>query len=232
MQIDIEASPSYGTAIVKLDKGDKMVAESGAMVAMSPKIAVETKFNGTGSGGIIDWILAAFTGLVRKFLAGETMFVNHYRAFDDAQEVMLAPSMIGDVAHVPMEKGKPITVQATSYLASSPKVMVKLVWGGLSMLFGGEGAFFLKCFGEGDLLINSYGGIEKVPVNGAYVVDSGHVVAWEGKLTHRIKKAGGWKSAMLSGEGLVIEFNGEGTVWMQTRNVGALVGWLTPLLPR
>ena len=36
---------------------------------------------------------------------------------------------------------------------------------------------------------------------------------------------------MASGEGLVCEFNGQGRIYIQSRNLSALVGWLTPLMP-
>lgn len=228
MKIDVEARPSFGMATVTLDRGETILAESGAMVAMSQALVVDTGFMGAGSGGLVDWIKAALAGLARKFLAGESMFVNTFRARDDGQQVMLAPAMVGDVVHLPMDGTQHITVQAESYLASTPKVKVDLIWGGISMLLSGEGAFFLKCSGQGDLLINSYGGIEKVEVDGGYVVDTGHVVAWEGPLTYKIRKAGGWGASLLSGEGLVLEFSGKGTVWLQTRNLGSFVGWLSP----
>ena len=231
MQIDLEARPSYGLAVVTLNKGEKITAESSAMVAMSKGLASDTHFNGAGSGGAVDWLKAAAAGLARKFLAGETMFANTFTASQDGQQLMLAPALIGDVEHVKLDGARAITVQATSYLASTPGVTTSLVWGGLSMLFGGEGAFFLKCTGTGDLLVNAYGGIEKIEVEGGYIVDSGHVVAWEGDLAYSLRKAGGWKSAMLSGEGLVLEFKGKGTIWMQTRNLGAFIGWISPFLP-
>lgn len=231
MQIDVEARPSYGLAVVQLDPGDALVAEAGAMVAMDPGLGVETGFMGVGGGGFMDWVKAALAGFARKFLAGESMFVNTFKAKASGGKVMLAPSMVGDIVHVPLDGSQKITVQAESYLASSPKVKVGLVWGGFSMLFSGEGAFFLDCKGTGDLLINSYGAIEKVEVDGGYVVDTGHVVAWEGPLTYNLKKAGGWKSAMFSGEGMVLEFKGKGTVWLQTRNVGSFISWITPFFP-
>ncbi|MCO4744698.1 MAG: TIGR00266 family protein [Proteobacteria bacterium] len=232
MEIELDSRPSYGMAVVTMAKGEKLIAESGAMVAMSTGVAVDTNFNGVGKSGIVGFIKAALTGLARKFLAGESMFVNHFRAKEDGQQVMLAPSLVGDVVDVPMEEGRAVTVQASSYLASTPDVDVELVWGGLSMLFSGEGAFFLKCRGKaGNLLINAYGAIEKLEVNGKYVVDSGHVVAFEGDLKYKIKRVGGWKASLLSGEGLVLEFEGDGTLWLQSRNLGSFVSWITPFLP-
>ena len=50
MQIELEARPSYGMAVVTLDKGETVIAESGAMVAMSSGLSVDTTFNG------VDWI--------------------------------------------------------------------------------------------------------------------------------------------------------------------------------
>ncbi len=227
MKIDLEARPSYAMAVVTLDKGEKFLSEAGAMVAMSKGLAVDTGFQGAGAGGL-DWIKAALAGLARKFLAGESMFVNTFRAKKDGETVMLAPAMVGDIVHIEMDGKKKVIVQAESYLASTPKVKVGLIWGGFSMLFSGEGAFFLNCGGTGELLINSYGAIEKIEIDGAYVVDTGHVVAWEGDLKYKLKKVGGWKSSMLSGEGAVLEFKGTGTLWMQTRNMSSLIGWISP----
>lgn len=232
MQVDIESRPSYGMAVVTLKEGQSILAESGSMVAMSEAITVDTRFSGTGNGGFLGWLRAALTSLVRMVVVGESMFINHFTARSDGQQVMLAPEMVGDVEKIPMSEGRVITVQSTSFLASDPKVTVGIVWAGLRMMLSKEGAFFLRCSGEGPLLINSYGAIEKIDVDGSYIVDTGHLVAFEGDLDWQIKKVGGWKSTLLSGEGLVMRFNGKGTLWLQTRNFQSLVSWLTPQLPQ
>jgi uncharacterized protein (TIGR00266 family) len=231
MNIDIESRPSYGMAVVTLDKGEQITAESGAMVAMSSGLRVDTTFNGTGSGGVFDWLQAALTGLIRKYMAGETLFVNNFRSTGDGQQVMLAPAMVGDVEQYKVSGENRITVQATSYLASTKGVRIDLIWAGFSMLFSKEGAFFLRCRGEGDVLINSYGAIEKVEIDGRYIVDTGHVVGFSGDLKYKIRRVGGWKATILSGEGLVLEFSGKGSLWLQTRNINAMVSWITPVLP-
>ncbi len=85
----------------------------------------------------------------------------------------------------------------------------------------------MEASGAGDLWFNSYGGIHPVQVNGSYVVDNGHIVAFDSGLTYTIKRAGkGLKALVASGEGFVCEFQGQGTVYIQSRNVGALVEWL------
>lgn len=45
------------------------------------------------------------------------------------------------------------------------------------------------------------------------MVDTGHVVAFEDSLSFDVKRVGGLKSTLFSGEGLVCEFEGDGRVW-------------------
>ena len=137
MQIELESKPSFGMAVITLDQGEEITAESGCMVAMSNQVSVDTTFNGTGGGGLIDFLQAAFVGLVRKFLAGETMFVNTFKSRGAGQQVMLAPAMSGDVEQVTLDGQRAITVQAGSYLASTKGVKEDLIWGGFSMLLSG-----------------------------------------------------------------------------------------------
>ena len=84
MQIEVESRPSYGMAIVTLEAGEQLLSESGAMVAMNSTIAVDTKFNGTGDG-FFGWLKAALVGMARKFLAGESLFVNEFTATASGQ---------------------------------------------------------------------------------------------------------------------------------------------------
>jgi uncharacterized protein (TIGR00266 family) len=232
VDITLEGKPSYPVAIVRLDPGESLIVESSSTMAMDPQLAVETTFNGANGGGFLSWLTAAFVGLVRKFVAGETMFVNVYRATGSAGRVLVAPAMVGDIVEIALDGGRTVTVQAGSFLACTPGVTQKLQWGGLAMLLSGEGAFFLECSGTGRLLINAYGGIREVPVDGTFLVDDGHTVAWEGPLTYKRRNSGGLKATLLSGEGRLLEFRGTGKVWVQSRNLASFIQWITPFFPR
>ncbi len=230
MNVEVEHKPSYALAIVTLDLGDALVAESGAMVAMDADILASPGFHGS-NGGLGSMLSAAFFALVRRYLTGESVFVNEFKAKKAGQRVFIAPAFVGDVVHMSLEKGESLTVQAGSWMAASKSVGLSLQWGGFSALFARENPFFVRCSGPGEVIINAYGAIESVDIDGEWVVDSGHVVGWQGKLTHTLRKAGGWVSSVTSGEGLVLAFKGKGRIYMQTRNTSALVGWLTPLFP-
>ncbi|HBW48213.1 TPA: TIGR00266 family protein, partial [bacterium] len=94
-----------------------------------------------------------------------------------------------------------------------------------------SGLFILEASGTGDLFASGYGIISEETVKGSMTVDTGHLVAWEPSLTYRIKRVGSWKSTLLSGEGLVVEFSGMGKILICSRNVSSLVSWISPWLP-
>ena len=88
--------------------------------------------------------------------------------------------------------------------------------------------FWLKCHGDGDLFLSSFGAIYEVLVDGEYVVDTGHIVAFDDTLQFSIGKASGsWIGSFLGGEGLVCRFSGQGRLLCQSHNppsFGALLG--------
>jgi uncharacterized protein (AIM24 family) len=80
--------------------------------------------------------------------------------------------------------------------------------------------------------VGSFGAIEQVMVDGSMVIDTGHLVAWDANLHYTVgKSGGGWIASFLSGEGLVCHFQGQGIVYMQSRNAneyGQSIGRLLP----
>jgi uncharacterized protein (TIGR00266 family) len=158
------------------------------------------------------------------------MFVNEFRG-PQGGEVVVAPALAGHIVQRRLTAGRTLFVQRGSYLASTGDIDTRVRFGGLRALFGGEGLVLLECTGQGDVFVNSYGGVTEVSVNGRFIVDTGHIVAFDGTLDFNVRSVGGVKSFLFSGEGLVCEFSGQGTLYIQSRNLNALVGWVTPMLP-
>ncbi len=225
----IEHGPSFAWLRVELAPNEAVDAEAGAMVAQSPSLALTTRLAASRKGGFFQQLKALIFSIGRRLFGKESMFLNTFRG-PGGGEVILAPKLSGHIFHYPLNGQNSIWVQTGSYLASTEGVETRVRWGGLRALFGGEGVTLLHCTGSGDLWLNSYGGITEISVNGTYRVDTGHMVAFEGPLDFDIKSVGGFKSFMFSGEGLVVEFRGQGKVWVQSRNIKSLVGWITPLL--
>lgn len=216
MKFDIGGNPDYGDLTVQLAAGESIWAEGGAMSRMSPHLEVNT----VAIGGL-------FKAMIRRLVGGESVFVGHYTAQQDGF-VSLSPSIPGCILHRKMGPGDKFHLTAGSYLACTPGMNLETKFGGLKAFFSGEGAFFLEVSGNGDLFFNAYGGVIEREVQGSFTVDTGHLVAWEPTLNYTIGGMGGLKQTMLSGEGLVMNFSGTGKIYLQTRYLGGLAGWLTP----
>ncbi|MFW5771063.1 MAG: TIGR00266 family protein [Spirochaetota bacterium] len=219
MQHTIKHKPSYALLHVDLQPGDCIQSESGSMVYMNGTIDVSTNAGGS--------ILSA---LARKILGGESFFFNNYTVSGAPASLGLAGPMAGDIQHLALN-GQRVYVQGGSFLCATPGISMKTKFGGLRSLLSGEGLFLLRVEGTGDLFLSSYGSIIPIEVENSFIVDTGHIVAFEDSLEYNIRRAGNWKSTFFSGEGLVTEFTGRGTVWIQTRVPSGFIQWLIRLLP-
>jgi uncharacterized protein (TIGR00266 family) len=222
LNVDVRFSPSFAMATVALNQGEALQTEAGAMTGMTGGVEIQTK----AQGGLLG-------GLKRSVLGGESFFINTFTASSGPGEVIVAPALPGDIIHLPVDGSKAVMVQSGSWLASEATVAVDTKWGGAKTFFSGEGLFLLRCSGAGDMLVASYGAIFEMdlPAGEIYKVDTGHIVAFDESIGYQVNKVGGWKSTILSGEGLVATFTGPGKLWQQSRSPADLIGWLTAKLP-
>jgi uncharacterized protein (TIGR00266 family) len=218
MKYDILYRPVYSLLSVDLAAGESIGAEAGAMVSMTSGITLQT----SAKGGI-------FSSLKRSVLGGESFFQN---TFTGPGTVMFSPSYMGDVEHIAMS-GEWF-LRSGAYLASTPGLTIDTSFQGLKGAVSGEGNFFLRIAGTGDLFISSFGAIHEISLkDGEEIrVDTGNLVALQEGVTYTVEKVGDLKSTMLSGEGLVLRLKGPGRIFIQSRNVQTFIGWLTPMIPR
>jgi len=226
MQFDIQHRPAYALAVVSLEDGETVVAEAGAMVSMDTNVSLETKAAKKKDEGLVKGL---FAGL-KRMAAGESFFQNNYTAAGPGK-VTFAPTHVGDISvHEIGAVG--LMLQSKSYLCSGTEVDVDASWGGAKSFFGGEGMIMLKATGSGPIAFNSFGGVKEIDIDGEYVVDTGHIVAFEDTLTFKVGKfGGGWKAFIFGGEGLVCNFSGTGKLWIQTRNPQGFGEAIGPKLP-
>ncbi len=229
-RFEISHAPAFAMLRLDLRPGDVVHAEAGAMVARHRAVRMGVRLSASRSAGFFATIGAFFLALARRLFGGETFFVTRFET-ESPGSVWLAPRMAGAIAHRALDGGT-IMLTRGAYLASSGELRVRPRFGGLRTLFAKEGAVLLEVSGRGDLWFNSYGGIHAIDVDGGYVVDTGHLVAYEGDLRLAVRAAGGGIVGLVaSGEGLVAELTGRGRIYVQSRNMGALVEWMMPLLP-
>src|SRR5690606_3626811 len=223
MQHQLIDTPDFGMLTRTVDPANEtIVAESGAMVAMDTGIAMKTSMRGG--------LLAAAK---RKLLGGESLFQNTFTASGPGQRLYLAPGPEGDLRAMNLAAGQSFFMQSGAYVAHvGVQLVLDTKFGGLKGFFGGAGFFMPKVTGPGTVDSCAYGALHEIdePPEG-YTVDSDHLVGFTEGLQDNVRKFGGIKGLFLSGEGLVCDFQGQGKIYLQTRNAGALANFLHPFRP-
>ena len=220
MKYEIKNQP-FSVLTLKMEQGEQIKCQSGAMAWMSPGIQMATKTGGLG-------------GMFKKAIMGESLALNEYSAVE-AGELTLAKQVPGDIMMIDISK-TPIIAQKTAFLASTPGVNLEiyLQHRAGTGFFGGEGFIMQKLSGNGCAWLEIDGAVQEreLAAGEQLIVDSGYVAAMEATCSMEIRTIKGFTNVILGGEGL---FNtvvtGPGKVWLQTMPVTALAMNLYAYMP-
>lgn len=219
MDSTIKGAPAFCYIHVDLQPGETIIAESDAMASMSADITMDTKFNG-----------GFFSGLLKKFLGGESLFINYFtNNTDKPQQMTLVQPTPGEIRQLEMT-GDAICLQPGAYVCSTPGLNLGVKWAGISSFIAREGLFKLVISGTGTLWYGAYGGIVDKEIDGTYIVDTAHLVTYQPQLNLKVQLAGGIFSSFLGGEGIVTRVEGKGKITVQSRSLSGLAGWINPRL--
>lgn len=223
MEIQVRHNPSFSVARAMLGAGESIRSESGAMMAMASDINLDAKIE----GGIMK-------GLKRSVLGGESLFITTATAGANGGWIDLAPSLPGDIAVVTITPDKPLLIQKGSFLCAEQGVEIDTKFGGMKSIFGGEGAFLLRASGQGEVVLSTYGALDRLTLepNQQIIVDTNHMVAFAETVTMELRKsAASSMTSMKSGEGLVFVFTGPGELMMQSRNPDDIIRYIAANMP-
>jgi len=195
--------------ILSLGAGDEVRAEAGAMMFMSDAIEMDAKMEGGFLGG-----------LKRKFLAGESFFITHFRATGAPGRVAFAGPYPGKIVALDLS-AQSLLCQKDAFLCAEGNLDISIAFTKRigAGFFGGEGFILQKIEGTGKLFFHSGGTI--VPMTLAagerLKVDTGCLVALDPSVDYDIVRVGGIKTSLFGGEGLFFAaLTGPGRVWLQT----------------
>jgi uncharacterized protein (TIGR00266 family) len=222
MKYEIKYEPSYAMLVVDLEAGESIVGEAGAMTYMTPAIDVQTRMRERSILGTI--------GL--SIFGGQSFFVNDYVATGGPGQLALGAAPVGDIQVLKVEPGKGFIVQKSSYLANTDEIELDVKWEGFTKGLFGQGLFMIRTYGRGDLFVNTFGALDRHELGPGeeLVVDNFHLVAFSDSCDYEVRKFGGWKETILSGEGFVTHIRGPGEVYIQTKNLREFVDWIWTLL--
>jgi len=222
MKYEVKYKPSYSMLVVKLELGESITAEAGAMTYMSPNVDVRTRMRERGLLGTL--------GLT--VLGRQSFFVNDYAALNVEGEAAFVSAPVGDIEILEVTPNQGYVIQKAAYIASTQNVNLDIQWQGFTKGLFGQGLFMIKVTGNGLLFINTFGAIDKhiLQPGQRLVVDNFHLVAFSDTCQYKVIQFGGLKETILGGEGLVTEITGPGDVYIQTKNLREFVEWLWTLI--
>ena len=217
---------SYRSVMVELEGDEQFTSEAGVMFRASDNVEIDVTTRSRGGGGLMSG--------VRRMMSGESFFLATYKTRNDAPgEIGLAPTLAGDIVVIDCSGIGGWLCAGGSYLGSSDGLSVDTQFQGFRGMLSGESLFFLDVGGRGQLIVSAFGSVREVDIDGALTVDTGHVVAFEDSLEYTLGRAGGgWLQSFLSSEGVVMNFSGQGKVYLQSHNPDqfghTLGGLMTP----
>lgn len=221
MDYEILKNP-MGLIQFTLNKGEKVTAEAAAMVFMQGNIQTETRMR---KGGFLKSLKAAALG-------GESFFVNEFIAEEDNCRLGLTGNTLGDIEVIQINEE--FIVQSGAFVGSTGQLTLDTKWQGFTKGIFGTNLFMLKTVGTGDMFVNAWGGIIKKELNSGekMILDNYQLVAMSASASYNITRHGGLKTTIFGGETLVIEIQGPGTVYIQTKNIMEFVRAIIPFLPK
>lgn len=205
---------------VQLERGETVHAESNAMVSMDATLDLKAQMQ----GGLL-------SAIGRKFANGESFFNQHIEATRGPGEVLLAPQMPGDIQILDVSRDSQYLLNDGAFLASETTVDMRVRMQGIGQAFlGGTGGFFvMETSGQGKLAVAGFGSVFALSITreNDVIIDNQHVIAWDSRLRYDISMStskskgflGNLVNSVVSGEGLVTRFSGEGKVYVSSRNM-------------
>ncbi|MGI0115369.1 TIGR00266 family protein [Zooshikella sp. RANM57] len=220
MKTEIKGGRAFSYLDIELSPGEIITAESDAMATMSADLDLNSRFNG-----------GFFPALARYFLGGETLFINEFTNHANSnRHITLSQPTPGEIKAVEL-KGQTLYLQPGAFLACTEDIKVGVKWAGFISWLAKEGLFKIVVKGHGTVWYGAFGALLEKEIDGEYIVDTSHLVAYEPSIKLKLQLAGGIFSSFFSGEGLVTRVVGKGKITIQTRSLSGLAEWINPKLP-
>ena len=194
---------------LNLRQGEEVFAEAGSMLYMGPGIELQAKMQ----GGLMK-------GLMRKFLAGESMFMSIFRCNTPTARMALANPIAGKIIKIELN-GNTVLAERNAFLCGMGNIDLSIAFTKKfgAGLFGGEGFILQKFTGHGLVFINAGGNqLEMDLAPGEQLrVDTGCIVSMAETVKYDIQFVGGFRNALFGGEGLFYAtLTGPGHIILQT----------------
>ena len=203
--------------LVEVEPGQKIYGEPGRFWIKSSNVQMRMSAKG------------GFTGVLKRKYAGESALLQEFYASGGKGMVGFALDLAGDVKVFDIAEFQGLKAQRGSFIAAEGSVEIEAEFAGSlkTMFFGGEGLVVQSFYGEGDVIIGTFGDIVELELDEGekYQVDTGALVAWEPSVKYSAEIQRNVVSALFGGEGLFLAtIEGPGRVWLQTTEAEKFFG--------
>ncbi len=213
---------------VQLDPNESVFSESGELSWMTQSIQMTTHTQLGGGGGLF--------GVFKRVVAGGTLFMTEYRAWQYPGEVAFATKVPGHIVPVQVGNGMEYMVHRHGFLCATPQVSLTV---GFQQnlgagIFGGDGFILQRVSGMGTAWLELSGELIRKDLQPGEVlrVHPGHVGAFMTSVNFQITTVPGIKNIFFGGDGLFLaQLMGPGTVWLQTLPLSRLAHQIAHYLP-
>lgn len=229
MEYEVKNAP-LPVLICKLQPGESIECQKGAMSWMTTTMSMNTGFGSGGGGGV----LGALGKMARSAVTGESVFRNTYCATGGEGMIAFAATFPGNIMCFDVSRSG-IVAQKSAYLANTPGVNMNIFFQKKigAGLFGGEGFIMQRFSGNGMVFLEINGCVCEYVLGAgqSMMVDTGYLAAMEETCSVDVEGVRGIGNALLGGEGLFnTRVTGPGRIWLQTMPANVLASAIQPYI--
>ncbi|MBR6056578.1 MAG: TIGR00266 family protein [Victivallales bacterium] len=207
---------------VRLEAGEQIQCEAGAMSWMDEGIEMQTTAGGLGK-------------MLGRMLTNENAFMNTYIA-NYGGEIAFSSRFPGSIRAVEITPGNGLIIQKGAYLASCGNLTNEVFFQKrLSTgFFGGEGFLMRKFSGTGMVFLEIDGSAHEydIPAGSCKIIDTGYLAAMSESCTMEVRSVKGIKNMLFGGEGFFnTAVKGPGRIILQSMPISSTAMVLYQFMP-
>jgi uncharacterized protein (TIGR00266 family) len=214
---------------VDLQPGQTVISQGGELSWMTDTVRMTTSTSGAGSSGVM--------GVLKRAVAGSTIFMTEYRAEGQPGTVAFATKMPGEIRPVAIGTDREYLVSRHGFLAGTEHISLAIAFQRKlgAGVFSGNGFILQRLSGQGVAWIELSGELVeyRLAPGETIHVHPGHIAIFDASVTFDIEIVKGIKNMLFGADSLfLVRMTGPGIVWLQTLPLPNLAHALSPFLER
>ncbi len=212
---------------VALQPGQSVISQGGELSWMTASIQMSTATSGAGGSGVF--------GVLKRAVAGGSIFMSQYTANADRGMVAFAAKMPGHIKAIHVDDQHEYMVSRHGFLAATAGVTLNL---GIQQklgvgVFSGNGFVLQRIAGSGTAWVELSGEMVTydLAAGETMMVHPGHIGLYEASVNLEITRVKGIKNIMFGADTLFLaKLTGPGKVHLQTLTLPGLAHALAPYI--